>query len=76
MRSIECRLIACMAALLPADNELVDDVDNVGDAVPPAFSLEFGGMGFLIIVTGCVIVVCGPFAMRRCTAVLNESNVM
>lgn len=75
MRSIECRLIACIAALLPADNELVDDVDNVGDAVP-VLSPEFGGIGFLIMVTGWVTVVSGPFAMRRCTAVLNESVVM
>lgn len=34
IRSIECRLIACIAALLPADTELLDDVDSVGDAVP------------------------------------------
>lgn len=64
IRSIECRLIACIAALLPADNELVDDVDSVGDAVP-VLSPEFGGIGFFMIVTGCVTVVCGPFAMRR-----------
>lgn len=66
IRSIECRLIACIAALLPIDTELVDDVDSVGDAVPvPVLSPEFGGIGFLIIVTGCVIDVCGPLAMRR-----------
>lgn len=113
IRSIECRLIACIAALLPA--ELLDDVDNVGDAVPVLSAavadvaaadaetdvevdddgideddavvddvvvdvvavVEFGGgMGFLIMVTGCVTVVCGPFAMRRWTAALNESDVM
>lgn len=64
MRSIECRLIACIAALLPLGNELFDDVDRVGDAVP-VLSPEFGGIGFLIMVTGCVTVVCGPLAIRR-----------
>lgn len=64
IRSIECRLIACIAALLPIDTELVDDVDSVGEAVP-VLSPEFGGIGFLIIVTGCVTDVDGPLAIRR-----------
>lgn len=64
MRSTECRLIACIAALLPLGSELFDDVDKVGEAVP-VLSPEFGGIGFLIIVTGCVIEVCGPLVIRR-----------
>lgn len=64
IRSIECRLIACIAALLPTDTELVDDVDSVGEAVP-VLSPEFGGIGFLIIVTGWVTDVDGPLAIRR-----------
>lgn len=75
IRSIECRLIACIAALLPADTELVDDVDRVGEAVP-VLSPEFDGIGFLMIVTGCVTDVNGPFAIRRWTATLNESIVI
>lgn len=78
-------MIACIAALLPLGNELFDDVDSVGDAVPVLSAadtdvavdaaadvdvdddvvdvvgvvdvVEFGGIGFLIIVTGCVTVV-------------------
>lgn len=108
-------MIACIAALLPADTELLDDVDNVGDAVPVLSAAAVasaetdvdvdddvdddgvdeddavddddvvavvavvelgGGIGFFIMVTGCVTVVCGPFAMRRWTAALNESTVM
>lgn len=104
IRSIECRLIACIAALLLLGSELFDDVDSVGDAVPvlsvaatavddddeddeavdalvdiddaddgvvvvdvvdAVVAVEFAGIGFLIIVTGWVTVVCGPFAMRR-----------
>lgn len=108
IRSIECRLIACIAALLPPDIELLDDVDNVGDAVPVLSAavadatdvdvdddaddvdedvgvvvdvvvvavVEFVGIGFLIMVTGCVTVVCGPFAIRLWTAALNDSDVM
>lgn len=34
-KSIVCRLIACIAALLlPVFNDPVDDVDGAGDAVP------------------------------------------
>lgn len=102
-------MIACIAALLPPDIELLDDVDNVGDAVPVLSAavadaidvdvdddaedvdddvgvvvdvvvvvavVEFVGIGFLIMVTGCVTVVCGPFAIRLWTAALNDSTVM
>lgn len=61
--SRECRLIACIAALLPltAAVELDEDVDKVGEAVPVVVSAtDVGGIGFLIIVTGCVFVDCGP----------------
>lgn len=73
IRSIECRLMACMAALLPFDSELLDDDDGVGDS---PFSPEFGGIGFLIMVTACAAPVCGPLVTRLCTAILNESTVM
>lgn len=41
------------------------DVVEVVDVVVDVGVVELGGIGFLIMVTGCVIVVCGPFAMRR-----------
>lgn len=64
-RSIECRLIACIAALLPPpETEQLDDVDSVGDAAPVSAN-EVAGTGFLIIVTACATFVCGPAAMRR-----------
>lgn len=79
-----------MAALLPGA-ELFDDVDSVGDAVPVLSAADVDAVvevaaafadfsaaliGFFIMVTGCVTVVCGPFVMRRCTAALNDSVVM
>lgn len=65
IKSIECRLIACIAALLPPlPAELVAVGDNVGDVAPTSASDE-AGTGFLMIVTACVTFVCGPAAMRR-----------